>query len=174
MTKDKSLKKPLKNYIILIIIFIVSCGFTLYLCEWYNVYNEYKKQTPVMRGTLSEISYNDLDHYVVDIPSVIIYTCTASNERCRTFEKNFKKYVDKKNLNEEIVYLNLSDVDQGQFISEFNEKYNYKIKLTGNYPAFISFKDGKVDSILQSSEEKNLTISKVENFLEMNMYKEED
>ena len=86
----------------------------------------------------------------------------------------FKGFITKKTLNEEIVYLNLSDVDQGQFIREFNEKYNYKIKLTGNYPAFISFKDGKVDSILQSSEEKNLTISKVENFLEMNMYKEED
>ena len=136
MTKDRDSKKPFKNYIILIILFAVSCCITLYLCECYNVYNEYKKQTPVIRGTLSEIGYNDLDHYVVDIPSVIIY--------------------------------------QEQFVNEFNDKYNYRIKLTGNYPAFISFKDGRVDSILQSDAKKNLTISKVDSFLEINMYEEED
>lgn len=174
MIKEKDSKKPLKNYVILIIIFVVSCAFTLYLCEWYNVYDDYKKQTPVIRGTLSEIGYNDLDHYVVDISNVIIYTCTASDDKCRSFEKNFKKYIKKNNLNDDIVYLNVSDVDQEQFINEFNEKYNYKIKLTNNYPAFISFKDGKVESILQNNKKKNLTMSKVEDFLEMNMYKEED
>ena len=174
MTKDRDSKKPFKNYIILIILFAVSCCITLYLCECYNVYNEYKKQTPVIRGTLSEIGYNDLDHYVVDIPSVIIYACTASNDKCRTFEKDFKTYVNKNDLNDTIVYLNLSDVDQEQFVNEFNDKYNYRIKLTGNYPAFISFKDGRVDSILQSDAKKNLTISKVDSFLEINMYEEED
>lgn len=173
MTKEKSSGKPFKNYIILIMLFVVSCGFTLYLCEWYNVYNEYKKQTPVIRGTLSEIGYNDLDHYVIDIPSVIIYACTSGDDKCRIFEKDFKKYVNKNNLNDTIVYLNLSDVDQEQFVNEFNNRYNYKIKLTGNYPAFISFKDGKVDSILQGDSNKALTISKVDNFLDINMYEEE-
>ena len=127
----------------------------------------------MIRGTLSEIGYNDLDHYVVDIPSVIIYACTSSDDKCRTFEKDFKKYVNKNNLNDSIVYLNLSDVNQEQFVNEFNDRYHYRIKLTGNYPAFISFKDGKVDSILQSDAKKNLTISKVDNFLDINMYEEE-
>lgn len=170
--KNKSNKK-IKNYIILVIVFILCCCFTLYLCEWYNVYSDYKKQTPVIRGTLSEINSEDLDHYVVDIPSVIVYICTSYDDNCRNFERDFKKYINKNDLHDSIVYLNISDVDQKQFADDFNNRYNYKVKLNGNYPAFVSFKDGKVDSILQSDENKKLSISKVDSFLELNMYEEE-
>ena len=162
--------KLLKNYFILIIIFILSCGFTLYLCEWYNVYSDYKEQTPVIRGTISEIVYDDLNHYVVDVPNIIVYVCTPNSDECRNFEKTFKKYVIKNGLNNEIVYLNVSNVDQQQFLADFNNTYKYKIKLKGNYPAFISFKDGKIDSILQGSDDKKITIAKVNTFFELNIY----
>lgn len=166
-------KKRFKNYIILIIIFILCWGLTLYLCEWYKVYNDYEKQTPVIRGTLSEITYEDLDHYVVDVPSVIVYICTSYDDNCRNFEKNFKKYVNKKDLNDSIVYLNITNIDKQQFINDFNNKYNYKGKLTGNYPAFVSFKDGKINSVLQATDNKNLSLSKVDSFLDLNNYEEE-
>lgn len=166
-------KKRFKNYIILIVIFILCWGLTLYLCEWYKVYNDYEKQTPVIRGTLSEITYEDLDHYVVDVPSVIVYICTSYDDNCRNFEKNFKKYVKKNDLNNSIVYLNITNIDKQQFINDFNNKYNYKGKLTGNYPAFVSFKDGKINSVLQATDNKNLSLSKVDSFLDLNNYEEE-
>ena len=166
-------KKRFKNYIILIVIFILCWGLTLYLCEWYKVYNDYEKQTPVIRGTLSEITYEDLDHYVVDVPSVIVYICTSYDDNCRNFEKNFKKYVKKNDLNDSIVYLNITNIDRQQFINDFNNKYNYKGKLTGNYPAFVSFKDGKINSVLQATDNKNLSLSKVDSFLDLNNYEEE-
>lgn len=166
-------KKRFKNYIILIVIFILCWGLTLYLCEWYKVYNDYEKQTPVIRGTLSEITYEDLDHYVVDVPSVIVYICTSYDDNCRNFEKNFKKYVNKNDLNDSIVYLNITNIDKQQFINDFNNKYNYKGKLTGNYPAFVSFKDGKINSVLQATDNKNLSLSKVDSFLDLNSYEEE-
>ena len=166
-------KKRFKNYIILIVIFILCWGLTLYLCEWYKVYNDYEKQTPVIRGTLSEITYEDLDHYVVDVPSIIVYICTSYDDNCRNFEKNFKKYVKKNDLNDSIVYLNITNIDRQQFINDFNNKYNYKGKLTGNYPAFVSFKDGKINSVLQATDNKNLSLSKVDSFLDLNNYEEE-
>lgn len=166
-------KKRFKNYIILIVIFILCWGLTLYLCEWYKVYNDYEKQTPVIRGTLSEITYEDLDHYVVDVPSIIVYICTSYDDNCRNFEKNFKKYVKKNDLNDSIVYLNITNIDKQQFINDFNNKYNYKGKLTGNYPAFVSFKDGKINSVLQATDNKNLSLSKVDSFLDLNNYEEE-
>ncbi len=174
MAKSSEQKKKnyLKNYIILIIVFGLCVGFTLYLCEWYKVYNEYLKETPVIRGSVSEIGYEDLDHYVVDVPNVVIYLCTSNSDSCRSFEKNFKKYIKKNELGEEIVYLNLTGVDQEKFIEEFNNKYNYKIKLNGNFPAFVSFRDGKVDAILQGSSKKQITLSKVDDFLDVNIYDE--
>ena len=60
-----------------------------------------------------------------------------------------------------------------EFINKFNEKYQFKTKLTGNYPAFVIFKDGKVDSVLQGSSDSEVTLSKVKNFLELNEIKGE-
>ena len=45
--------------------------------------------------------------------------------------------------------------------------------MTGNYPAFVIFKDGKVDSVLQGSSDSEVTLSKVKNFLELNEIKGE-
>ena len=74
----------------------------------------------------------------------------------------------KNDYNEQVVYLNLTDLDQDEFVNAFNANYNYKIKLTTDYPAFVLFEDGKVKSVLQGSEEKPLDLVKVKQFLELN------
>lgn len=166
-------KKAIHNYVLLIILFAATAGVVIYLCKWYNVYHEYQKETPVIRGSLMEIMNDDLEHYVLDNPTAVIYMCTAKDDNCRIFEKDFKKLLKKRDYNNEIIYLNLSDLNQDEFIESFNNKYNYKIKLTTHYPAFVLFEDGKVVSVLQGSENKPLTLSKVKQFLELNEIGEE-
>ena len=165
--KEKSSKK-IKNYIILVLLFVASMGLVLYCCELYKVNEAEKKKTPIINGMLSEIYSGDLEHFVLDNPTTIVYLCAANDDQCRTFERNFKKLLKKKNYEEQVVYLNLTDVDQDEFVEEFNNKYNYKTKLTTNYPAFIVFEDGKVKSVLQGKEDKPLSIEKVKQFLEIN------
>ena len=99
MLKKKSI---VKNYIILIVLFILSFAFTLYLCKWYNVYKEYKNEIPVIRGVLSEISYDELDHYIIDNSNIMLYICTSNSDNCRGFEKKLKKYVNRKELSDKI------------------------------------------------------------------------
>ena len=53
--KDALPKKKVKNYFILILIFVLGIGITLYLSRLYHVYDEYQKQTPVIRGVVSEL-----------------------------------------------------------------------------------------------------------------------
>lgn len=156
-----------KNYIIITLICLFTIGLTLYLCSCYKVYKESQKEIPVIRGTLSEITKEDLNHYVTENQSTVIYMCTASDDKCRSFEKDFKKLIDKKELQDSVVYLNLTNVDQEQFIKDFNNKYPYKVKLTTNYPAFVAFEDAKVVNVLQEKDKK-LTISKTESFFELN------
>ena len=104
----------------------------------------------------------------MDNPSAIIYMCTANDDVCRNFEKDFKKLLRKKDYRNQIIYLNLTDIDQDVFVNDFNARYHYKNKLTTNYPAFVLFEDGEVKSILQGKENKTLKISKVKQFLELN------
>ena len=165
--KEKSSKK-IKNYIILVLLFVASMGLVLYCCELYKVNEAEKKKTPIINGMLSEIYSGDLEHFILDNPTTIVYLCAANDDQCSTFERSFKKLLKKKNYEEQVVYLNLTDVDQDEFVEEFNNKYNYKTKLTTNYPAFIVFEDGKVKSVLQGKEDKPLSIEKVKQFLEIN------
>ena len=171
MTNEK--KKIVHNYFILLIIYVAAMCLVIYLCKWYNVYDEYQKETPVIRGALQEIVSDDLEHYVLDNPTAVIYMCTSSDEVCRSFEKGFKKLLNKRDYNNQIIYLNLSGIDQDSFVNGFNDKYLKKNKLSTNYPAFVLFQDGKAISILQGSVSKPLTVTKVKQFLEINDIGEE-
>ena len=94
--------------------------------------------------------------------------CTASDYKCRNFEKGFKKVVLKKELQNSIVYLNLSNIDRESFLNEFNNKYNYKYKLTSNYPAIVMFEDGKVINLVQGNDKDALTVEEAKQFIEIN------
>ncbi len=166
MKKEKPTKKKYKNYILLVILFVAAICLTLYLCKWYNVYDEYQKQTPVIRDTLFELSNEELDHYIVDNPTAVVYMCTSSELKCRSFEKDFKKLINNKNLKDKIVYLNLSELDINEFMNTFNNTYPNKKKLE-NYPAIIIFEDGEITHILQENEKESLKIGKVKQFVEM-------
>lgn len=167
-TKEKK-KGGLKNYLILAAIFLAGIGLTFYLCNLYTVYDEYQKQTPVIRDTLSEITADELEHYILENPTIVIYMCTSSDMVCRNYENGFKKLIKSKELQDEIVYLNLSDLDQQKFIEDFNNKYNFKVKLTTDYPAIVMFEDGKITSLLQENDKRDFTISTVKDYLELNM-----
>ena len=168
--KETQEKNYLRNYIILIIIFIFCIALTLYLCEWFNVYKEYEKETPVIQGSLLEITSEDLEHYVVDTSNVVVYMCTAPSDECRSFEKNLKKYVIKKEITDEIIYLNLTGVDVSEFVKKFNEKY--KTKISSNFPSFVVFNDGNVVGVLQSKKNKSISISKLSTFMDLYVFDE--
>ncbi len=169
MRKQKE-EKPnkLRNYLLLLFLFLFCIVLVLYLCKIYKVNDEEKKKTPVISGAISEIYYEDLEHYLMDNPTVVLYLCTANDDVCRSFERDFKKLLKKKEYNDQIIYLNLTDLEQDDFVNNFNNSYPYKEKLTVDYPAFVLFEDGKIKSILQGTLEKPLTIVKTKQFLDIN------
>ncbi len=168
MAKKELRKIPTKNYVILMIIFIMVFLLIYYLYSWYKAYNEYQKEIPVIRDTLLEINSDEADHYIQENSDTVIYLCTASNDVCRKFEKNFKKLIEKKSLEEAITYVNLSDTSTEKFTDSFNNTYKYKNKLKNNYPALIVFKDGVIVDMVQGSKENKLTISEIEKVLKEN------
>ena len=166
--EDESERSLFKKYLILIFIFLLSMGLVIYLCKWYKVYDDYQKEIPVIRDILFEITDVDLEHYILDNPSAIIYMCTASNETCRSFEKDLKKLVLKKEYTDKIIYLNLSGLDQEKFVEKFNSKYKFKNKLSTSYPAVVIFEDGAISALLQGNETRKITVENVKDFLELN------
>ena len=154
--KEETRKIGIKNYLILALIFIITTIITLYLCNVYNVYQESKKQVPVIRGVLSEITSEELEHYISENPTVMMYMCTASNQACRDYEEKFI-----------IVYLNLTDEEVNDFSNKFNSVYTKNLKLKNNYPALVIFEEGKVTHLLQAKEKEKLTITKTKQFMDL-------
>ena len=81
--------------------------------------------------------------------------------------------ITKDDLQESIIYLNLSDVDQEQFIDTFNSTYPYKNSLEKHYPALVSFEDGEIEGILQGNSNHELTVSQTEQFIDMHQIKKQ-
>lgn len=160
-------KIEIKNYIILALIFIAATAITLYLCNVYRVYEESKRQIPIIRDTLSEITSEELQHYISENPTAMIYMCTASTTTCRNYEKDLKKYVIKEDLQETIIYLNIAEEEIESFTDNFNSTYSSKLKLKSNYPALVIFEEGKVTHLLQAKEKEKLTITKTKQFMDL-------
>ena len=164
----KENKIPVKNYFILAFIFLIGIGLTIYFCKWYEVIDTEKKQTPVIRGVIPEISSQELDNFVLENPTTVLYLCTSDNMKCRNFEKDFKKYIIKESMENYIVYVNLTNINQVKFVKDFNNNYEYKTKLTPNYPALIYFNDGKISDMIEGTNSNKLTLSKAKDFLGKN------
>ena len=164
---EKERKIGIKNYLILALIFAITMVMTVYLCNVYSVYEDSKRQIPVIRGTLSEITCEELEHYISENPTVMLYMCTASDTLCRNYEKDLKKYVEKESLQEEIIYLNITEEEKTTYAKTFNEKYPSRFKLKNNFPALAIFEDGKVTHLLQAKENEKLTITKTKQFMDL-------
>lgn len=161
-------KVPAKNYLLLLVLFIVTFLIVYYFYRWYVVYSEYQNDIPVIRDSLTEMTEEEMEHYVRETPTTTIYVCTASKTECRNFEKNFKKLVEKESLKEYIIYVNLDDQNKDTFVERFNQNHPYKKSGLKDYPALIYFEDGEVSDILQASEDEELTISDVVDFIDSN------
>lgn len=169
MPKSEEMRKiPTKNYIIVVVMFVVTFSIVYYLYKWNVVYSNYQKQIPIIKDVLTEITTDEVEHYVQDSSSTVLYLCTASNNKCRTFEKGLKKFVLKKSLSSFLVYVNLENIDKEDFTNKFNQKYKKKIELKNTYPAFVIFEDGEIKDVIQGNKEEKLTIADVSKALRKN------
>ena len=136
-------------------------------CLYENRVNELK-EIPVIRNTLSEINYTELDNFVTENPMAVLYVCKPSDDVCRNFEKKLKPYIEKNNLNNYITYVNLNGIDSFEFFDKFNSLYVSKKPIKESYPAIILFEEGQVKAYIQEKENKPLTVSDVKYFLKIN------
>ena len=140
MKKEKEI--PLKNYILLSIILIFTIVIVIYLFMWYSAYENNKLENQILDECLMVINYNELENYIVENKDAIIYTSSLNNIESRTFENKFKNIIKKNNLDNTILYLD----------------------LTGD-PSLLTFKNGELEKIY-NIKENNYNIKKIEKYLE--------
>ena len=120
--KEEAKKIPIKNYIIVAIIFVISIGLVFFFRNWYISYQNYEKTIPILSGIVSEVRYNEVYNYIDENQSVIIYMGVADDDDCRELEEDLKKLIEEKHLKEKIVYFNITEVKNKELLLK-EEKY---------------------------------------------------
>lgn len=115
-------KIPLKNYIIYIIICLLTLFFLFIFVN--RIKRTDHSSDSLLNGFLYEIKYDDifqnLKNYAIDNPNFVLY---ISNQSQSFFDKELKQYLLENNLKEEIVYLDGWNKLDNDFINEFKEEF---------------------------------------------------
>lgn len=145
---------PKKNYMITVVIILSTIVLTFILANSYK--NKYRK-TSEMYNYLSEIKINEIESYLFENPSIIIYFADKYNLNNDDKEIKLKKIINELNVYNYFIYLDINDVDES-FLKKFQKKYNYEIKIDDT-PLFLVINEGNVIESLRLIE--NVDIEKL-------------
>lgn len=155
-------KVPVKNYFLLILLVGVTVFLTYYCCNLYNEHHE-NKYTSLLISFLTEIKEDDIENYVLENPTVVLYIGDKTNKAMDETEREFKKYLTDKNIYSYFVYVDISK-EKDNSLQSFQENYNLSLNYE-QLPILIVFQDGElVDTYNQT--EWNMT--NVTDFLRRN------
>ena len=137
-------KIPVKNYIILFFVIIVTIFLLCYFRMWVDVYKESKINIPIMDKYMSLINYNELSDYVIENPDTLVYVSILEDEKIRTFEKEFKNKYKNDLVDNDILYMNITDD-----ISDIKKDSKYILNDLSivDVPCLLYFKDSELKSI---------------------------
>lgn len=152
--KNSELRKvPFKNYVILGVVIVVTIFILNYFYMWVDVYKESKINIPIMDKYMTVINYNELEDYLVENPNTIVYVSVLENDTIREFEKKLKIKYKNKQVENELLYMNITDdIDKSNISNEMNNKYSLNNLSMTNVPVVLVFKDGLLKSIYSISE----------------------
>ena len=157
-------KVPLKNYVILGIILIFSVITILIINNWLSSMNDQEKEKSIVAEIIHEIKTDDIDNYMLENPDFIVYMASRDNCTNISFEKKFKKFLIDNDLEKEIVFINLDEIDSKTY-SQFIQKYYDGPNMPVFTNSIIVVEEQKVRDILNSEKFK---IEEVKKFLKDN------
>lgn len=117
--------KPLKNYLIYVVLIIITVLLTLFFSKSYLKNNGQKS---ILYNYISEIKTDDFEQFMTENPDAIIYISSIQNDNNIGFEKKLKKKIDSLNIKENVVFINKETVDSN-FLNLLRESYGLNLNI---------------------------------------------
>jgi len=152
--KNDGLKKiPIKNYVILGVVVVVTLFILYYFYMWVDVYKESKINIPILDKYMTVINYNELDNYVVENPNTIVYVSVLEDEEIREFEKKLKDKYKSNQIDNEVLYMNITnDIENKDIKKDMISKYSLNDLDITDVPCVLVFNEGILKSIYNVSD----------------------
>lgn len=100
-------KVPLKNYVWLLIVIVISVIGVLYFG---NLYRTSTDDDSMLYSIIKEIKPVELEEYITENPSFIIYLSDKKDENI-DFENRFQKFITDYDLQKNIVFMDIENFD---------------------------------------------------------------
>lgn len=139
---------PLKNYIILGVIILVTLLLLYYFYMWVDLYKESRNNYPIMDKYMTVINYNELNDYLVENPDTLVYVSVLEDDEIREFEKKFKNKFRNNDIDIDMLYMDITIwINDNKFIDEVSRKYSLNNLSMLSVPCILNFNGGELSSI---------------------------
>jgi hypothetical protein len=150
-----------KDFILLIIL-----GITILLVDysfrWYQVYKENNLSTSIISNYISEVTQTDFQNYIAENSNTLVYMGIPDNTECRNFEKRFKKIINKYDLRNEIVYLNVKTMSLNTITAQYVSRDLKNNDSVIDVPAIVVYNNSRIVEFIDydnSNMKDNLVIN---------------
>lgn len=159
---------PTRNYVVVFIISIITMIALVLFSIYYKNQKKYENEINQPMGFLAEINSEELDNYIVENHSIMIYisNSTISDDN---IQNEVRKQVEKNNYSQDIIYLDMKDLTE-DFYERLAKTYFDKDLTNTNIVtnSILFVKDGIIVDILNIDEKNVKTLSK---YIEREFYK---
>ena len=171
---EEKRKIPLRNYIILSVIIIATVLLLHYFYRWFEVYNDTKLNRPILDKYMEVINYNELDNYLIENPNTIIYVSVLEDVEIRNFEKKFKEGFKNGEIENNILYLDITnDIKDKKVKEKMKKKYSINSVSILDVPLIMVIDNGELKSINTISS-VNYDIEIIKNLINGIVFSEEE
>lgn len=158
---------PVKNYVILILVFLVTIVAVFYVRDWYNTTKNYYAQNSVMTKVVREIKSEEISNYILENQRFILYVSSGHDSGIKNFEDDFKNLIQSLDITDDVLYMNLDGVNSESFYDLLKNNYvrNSKIEnqIVDSNSSLYLFTDGKVSGVLNNV--SDYSIKRLENII---------
>lgn len=159
-------KIPLKNYIILFFICIITIALTIYLRNLYLNKKQYENNSNSRMGFLQTIKEEELNTFITENRDFVLYISNADDNRLKDYEISLKEKIIVNDYTKEMVYLNTESIDN----EVFNQYTDNKFEIE-SIPAILVINDGKIVSVMYP-EKTDYSVEETIKFIGNNYYGE--
>ena len=128
-----------KNYIILVVLLVVTVFFTLFLS---NLYVSKNKLVSNFYEYSNKIKTEEFDEYMIENPDTILYISDKYDLTHETFENKFEEKINNLNLKENLVFIDKDEITD-KFLNKMSNTYEINIELN-NIPIIIVIVDNTI------------------------------
>lgn len=145
--KDNKRVVPKKNYLYLLIMLLIVVFVTFGVVNISNYYDEKKLEKSYFDGYISEVTLKDMKNILTEPSSEMFIIITeVNNEEIYRQEKEIKKVIKKRDIRDNIMFIDYTDNKND--LSELNKVLGSNIK---SIPAIIYYKNGQIVTSIDSS-----------------------